>query len=505
MAFGRLKKQEKIKLPLKQCVFNSTQMIDTVLWIDALVSGRYVKHPDNFTYADLGDSSYTTSFLAQSYSDATFYHRHLQYADCTKNFLNLPDNGMSQRLQYIYQGNALSFANLDERSKIVGFIQDSLAPGGYAILPYEATTGWAEYQVVLDLLKEITFRMTDPITSEWLDRVFYELSVLSLKKITALKDKAFIDKLLAYLKSLDASHLEKILKGADFHTFYPSQIRQALNKDNPGAFRFVGTLPIARNYIKLGLDQDQKAFLGDTSDMLMASQRYDLMMMPFQRVDIWQRNYDETANIQTGTTADFYFGCVSNFDQFASKVQKGHATLNFTDAIFTEMRKCLNNGFMTIHEIVQHIQHRVRAPQEVVDRLMLLVMGDQVRFTLKKPHFLDVAANIKPTKLKFKDTHNQRMFSEIRRFFHESGIVIEPNSGLMIPFDQKTSMVIAALTKVHESMVPHYCAEIWMDYKQNSVDISRVQKEFKSILIFFKRHYFGKFLELGLVDQVLVD
>lgn len=505
MAFGHVKKQEKIRLPLKQCVFNSSQMIETILWVDALVSGKYVKHPDNFTYADMSNSSYTASFLAQCYPDALFYHRHFDYAESAQNILDVPAMGMSQRLQYIYQGNTVSFATVDERSKIFDFIQDNLAPGGYVIIPYEATTGWAEYRVVLDLLKEITFLMTDPITPEWLDRVFYELSILSSKKITALKNKAFLDKLLAYLKSLDASHLEKILKGTDFHTFYPSQIREALNNDNPRAFRFVGTLPIARNYIKLGLDAEQKTFLGDTADMLMASQRHDLMMMPFQRVDIWQRSYDETDTIQTGTTSDFYFGCVSDFDQFASKVQKGHVTLNFTDAIFTEMRKCLSKGFMTIHEIVQHMQHRVRAPQEVVDRLMLLVMGDQVRYTLTKPHFFDVDTKIKPPKLKFTHENNQRMFSEIRRFLHESGIVIEPNSGLMIPFDQKTSMVIAALTKVHETMVPQYCAGTWMEFKQHSADLSAIQKEFKSILIFFKRHYFGKFLELGLVDQVLVD
>lgn len=307
------------------------------------------------------------------------------------------------------------------------------------------------------------------------------------------------------MKSLDASHLEKVLKGEDFHTFYPNQIREAFNKDKPGAFRFVGTLPIARNYIKLGLDQTQKTFLGDTADMLMASQRYDLITMPFQRIDIWQRSYDENANLQTGTTSDFYFGCVSDFDHFASKVQKGHVTLNFADAIFTEMRKCLSKGFMTIHEIVQHTQHLVQAPQEVVDRLMLLVMGDQVRYTLTKPHFLDVDTKLKLTKLSFKDEHNRQMFSEVRRFLHESGIVIEPNSGLMIPFDQKTSMVIAALTKVHESLVPQYCAEVWIEYKQHNVDLSAVQKEFKSILIFVKQHYFGKFLELGLIDQVLVD
>ncbi|MDP3935529.1 MAG: hypothetical protein Q8Q56_00840, partial [Alphaproteobacteria bacterium] len=398
MAFSHLKKQEKTRLPLKRCEFNASQLIERVLWVDALVSGRYVKHPDNFMYADMGDSSYTTGFLAQVYADATFYHQNLDYAECPRNLLDFSDIRGSQRFQYLYQGNTLSFATAEERSKMVEFIQDHLAPGGYVIIPYEATTGWAEYRVILDLLKEITLHMTDSITREWLDRVFYELSTLSLKKITALKNKAFLDKLLGYLKSLEASHLEKVLKGTDFHTFYPSQIREALNQKNPFAFRFVGTLPIARNYIKFGLDQDQKAFLGDTADMLMASQRHDLIMMPFQRIDIWQRNYDDNAKIPRGTTSDFYFGCVSDFDQFASKVQKGHVTLNFTDPIFTELRKCFSKGFMTIHEIVQHMQHLVRAPQEIVDRLMLLVIGDQVRYTLKQPHFLGIDTKIKPPK-----------------------------------------------------------------------------------------------------------
>lgn len=267
----------------------------------------------------------------------------------------------------------------------------------------------------------------------------------------------------------------------------------------------MGTLPVIRNYVKLGLSHDQKAFLGNVSDTLMATQRHDLITMPFRRVDIWQRTYDQDASIQTGTTADFYIGCLSEFDQFTSKVQKGHVTLNFTDALYTALRHYLNQGFLKIDEIVTATRHLVRSPQETVDRLMLLIAGDQVRYTLTPPKFSTMDTPVKPSKLHFRYRPNQTMFSDMRLFFKEGGSVIEPISGLITPFDQKTSMVIAAFTKVHETMVPAYCAQAWLEHYSDTVDLLAVQKEFKSILIFFKQHYFGKFLELGLVDQVLVE
>jgi hypothetical protein len=505
MVFHSIKKQEILRTPPKSCGLNSYQVIETILWVDALVSGKYVKHPHNFNYAAMNDDIYTTAVLADAYPAAKFYQSHLQNFSPKQNLSILFSDILSQSIHYMYQGNTVSFANSVERSNLINSIHNNLAPGGYVVISYEGTVGWSEYKVVLDLLKEITLHMPDAVTHEWLDKVFYELSSLSLKKITVLKDNGFLNKLLNYLKSLDALHLEKVLKGTEFHTFYPSQIHQLLNKDNPGAFRFVGTLPVIRNYVKLGLDHDQKAFLGNVSDTLMATQRHDLITMPFQRADIWQRRYDQEASIQTGTTSDFYFGCVSDFDQFASKVQKGHVTLNFTDAIYAAIRKCLSNGFMTLDEIVNATRHLVRSPQETVDRLMLLIAGDQVRYTLNKPILSNIDTRIKPAKLRFCHGVNQNMFSDMRRFFKEGGIVIEPSSGLIIPFDQKTSMVIAAFTKVHETLVPAYCAQMWAEYYNDSIDLPAVQKEFKSILIFFKQHYFGKFLELGLVDQVLVE
>jgi len=502
--FGSIKKQETLMIPGKSSRLKSYQFIETILWVDALVSGKYAKHPMNFKYIDTGDDIYTTELLAEAYPLATFYHSNLNSAYPKRN-LSITQNITEQSIHYLFQGNGLSFQNSAERSDIINSIHNNLAPGGYVVIPYEGTVGWTEYRVVLDLIREITLSFSEPITHEWLDKVFYELCGLSLKKITALKDNGFLNKLLFYLKSLDSAYLDKLLKGSEFYTFYPRQVHQMLNKERSGTFRFVGTLPVIRNYVKLGLDHDQKAFLGNVSDTLMATQRYDLITTPFQRVDIWQRTYDQDVSVQTGTTKDFYVGCVSDFDQFASKVQKGHVTLNFTDAIYTAIRHSLNKGFMTIDELVNATCHLVRSPQETVDRLMLLIAGDQVRYTLNAPKLSNIDTRTKPSKLQFCHAHNQRMFSDVRRFFKEGGIVINPNSGLIIPFDQKTSMVIAAFTKVHETMVPAYCAQTWLEYNKDNIDLIVVQKEFKSILIFFKQHYFGKFLELGLVDRVLVE
>jgi hypothetical protein len=493
-----LKKQETLKVPVKQYQLNFNQYIDPILWVDALISGSYTKHPSNFSYMDIGSSSYTTSVLTKAYPDACFYHQDILRHSSIKKQAIIPNS-----IHYMYTGEQISFCNDMQRKKIYNVIKEIVAPGGYVIIPYETDAGWAEYKVILDLLREITLNMTEPITLSWLDKVFYELETLGTKKISVFKNKAFLDKLLKYLKSIEAEHFQQILCNPNFYTFYPHHIQKALNPAENQEFRFVGSLPMIRNYVNLGFDQDQKDFLANSADLMMASQRQDLILMPFHRIDIWQKIDSQQ---EKGTISDFYLGCVSTFDHFASSVKKGHLTFKFTDTIYTEIRKLLNQNFMTIHEIINHTKHLVRSPQEIVDRLMLLVIGEQIRFTLKQPliskDFTLSLASYK--KLKFKHKCNQSMFSDIRRFYKEIGILIHPESSLIIPFDQKTSMIITALTKVQENLAPQYCAEIWKEYMQKDIDINKVQKEFYSILLFFKRHYLGKFLELDLLDQVLV-
>lgn len=499
--FGVVKKNERIKLPKIERYFNLQQGIDAISWVDALVSGRYIKSPAKFVYVDLSEDAYTASCLAKAFPLGNFYVLNLTNLHYLKNVFELqavPDHSVN----YLYLGHTLSFSAESERKRLFEYISAKLAPGGYVVTPYEARVGWSEYRVVLDLLKELALHATDRITPDWLDKVFFQLNDLGAKQIKALKNKDFLNKLLTYFKSLSDAHLHKILKGDEFHTFYPYEVHHSLNNTS-AAFRYVGALPIFRNYLKLGLDSNQKEFLGDLKDLVMATQRYDLIGMPFFRMDIWQKNY-EAGHLKEGTTSDFYFGCVSNFDQFANKVQRGLMTLNFVDPVFNAIRKLLNMDFFTLPEIIQQVGHLTRSPQEVVDRLMLLVMGDQIRYTLKKPPKFDIDKNIKPTKLHFCFSDNQEMFSDIRRFLNEPGVIVEPISGLLIPFDQKMSMLISALTKVHESMAPQYCAEILTEHLQGQTDKVIIHKEFKSMLIFFKQHYLVKFLELGLIDQVLV-
>lgn len=498
---GVVKKNEKIRLLKQGRQLNLHQGVDAISWVDALVSGQYVKHPSGFVYADMSDDPFTTSMLGKAYPDSTFYMKNEGVLE--KNVFDLslvPDRSVN----YMYLGHTLSFATPQEQFNTFAFIDAKLAPGGYVVMPYEAKVGWSEYQVVLDVLKELAVHTTGLITHEWLDKVFYQLNDLGSKHIKALKNNDFLSKLLTYLKSLSDEHLTKVLKGAVFHTFYPYEVHRALNTSASSLFRYVGTLPIFRNYLKLGLDSNQKQFLGDLKDLLMASQRHDLITMPFFRMDIWQKNFDADS-LEQGTNHDFYFGCVSHFDQFASKVQRGFMTLNFVDPVFNAIRKLLNNEFFTLHEIIKHIGHLTRSPQEVVDRVMLLVMGDQVRYTLKKPNALSGDTPNKPSKLHFCSVVNQEMFADIRRFLHEGSVVIEPVSGVLIPFDQKMSMIISAMTKVHESMVPQYCADVVSEHLQDQPDKGMIHKEFKSLLIFFKNHYLVKFLELGLVDRVLVE
>lgn len=499
-----LKKQETLKIPARKYGLNPHQYIESILWVDALTSGTYTKHPEDFIYVDKSNSVYTASFLSKIHSKARFFHESSDVLSSSNNLqIGLSDVPVNN-VHYMYLGEKLSFCNEVQRKETFEFINDKLAPGGYVITSYEATAGWSEYKVILDLLKEIKSSIPGTVNLNWLDKVFYELESLALKKISTFKDKAFLNKLLYYLKSLEEEHLNSILCKEDFYTFYPYQIHQSLNKPAQTSVRFVGSLPLSRNYVKLGLDDHQKAFLGETADLMMASQRQDLIFMPFHRVDIWQKIPKES--IEKGQISDFYLGCVSDFDQFPSKVTKGHLTFNFMDAIYLHLRKLFNKRFMTIQEIVEQMRDLVRSPQEIVDRLMLLIIGDQLRYTLKKPLFSVASTGYQSQKkIRFKHVENQEMFSDIKRFFTERGIIIHPESGIFIPFDQKTSMIITALTKVNEALVPRYCAEIWATHMNEGIDMVLIEKEFRSILLFFKRHYLGKFLELGLLDQVLVE
>lgn len=500
-----VKKQETIKLSKKKNFLNLNKSIDTILLTDTIISGSYLKHPDNFVYVDISDDSYTAAFLARVYPEANFYHKYLEDVYAERNYAKLGDNVLDNSIHYLYIGNELSFCSDDERMQLYNFIQTKLAPGGYVVMSYEATVGWAEYRVVLDLLKEITINTLDIVNENWLDKVFYELRNLTLKKITALKNKEFLDKILSYLKALPRKHLEKVLLSSDFNTFYSHQIHKLLNVDQGNSFRYVGSLPLAKNYVKLGLDNNQKVFIGETKDLMVASQRQDLILMPFHRVDIWQKNFQD--NFEKGNISDFYFGGISTFDSFSSRASVGHLKINFVDVIYNEIRQLSNADFFTLSEVIDKIGHIAKSPQEIVDHLMLLVMGNQVRYTLKRPVLNEKKINISKasSKLKFVHVENKNMFNDVKKFYTEMGVVIHSESALVIPFDQKTSMVIAAWTKVHEKLVPQYCAEIWKELAQESVEISNIQKEFHSILLFFKRHYFGKFLELGLLDQVLVD
>lgn len=500
-----VKKQKKIKLSNNGNYLNLNKSIDSILLVDTIVSGEYLKHPNGFVYVDISDDIYTASFLAKAYPKADFYHKYLDDAYVEQNYAKLGDNVLDNSIHYLYIGNELSFCSEVERINLYNFIQNKLAPGGYVVMTYEATVGWAEYRVVLDLLKEITLNAMDLLSENWLEKVFYELSSLTLKKITALKNKEFLDKFLSYLRAVPRKHLEKILLSNEFNTFYPHQIHKLLNSDQESNFRYVGSLPLAKNYAKLGLDTSQKSFVGETKDLMLASQRQDLILMPFHRVDIWQKSYE--AELPKGTIADFYFGCISTFDYFSSKVSVGHLKINFIDVIYNEIRQLFNAGFFTLNEVINKIGYIANSSQEIADHLMLLVMGAQVRYTFKKPMLRKREVNIQEpiTKLNFLHVENKNMFSDVRKFYTEIGVVIDSESGLIIPFDQKTSMVIAAWTKVHEKLVPQYCAEIWKEFSQENIEITAIQKEFHSIFLFFKRHYFGKFLELGLLDQVLVD
>lgn len=246
----------------------------------------------------------------------------------------------------------------------------------------------------------------------------------------------------------------------------------------------------------------QKEFIGSADMSIVGAQRQDLVLMPLHRVDIWQRPAD--GHKERGELSDFYLGCLSDFDHFAPEVKAGHLKLKFSDAIYARLREACGQGFQTLEAIISQIIPFAKSSQEVANRLMLLVMGGQLSYTRTPPKFSQSEHTDEIGKIRFLHAGNAARFANVEAFVHTTGSIAIDGCGMVIPFDQKTSAVMAALTKVHESMVAEYCADIWVR-ADTSLDMDALVKEFKFVLGFFRRHYLGKFLAMGIVDRVLVD
>lgn len=138
-----LKKQEIITLSKCTHHLNAHQLIEPILWVDALVSGNYTKHSNAFTYVDLSNDLYTTKMLAKIYPEARFYHKLCMESD--KNLHPLINDRINENsVDYLYLGRALSISSAAQQGSIVQFVQQKLSQGGYVIIPYEATVGWSE-------------------------------------------------------------------------------------------------------------------------------------------------------------------------------------------------------------------------------------------------------------------------------------------------------------------------------------------------------------------------
>ncbi len=501
MLFG-LKKKPVFATKVKGVAFDPSQLIEPILWVDGVVSGGYQAPPSSAVYVNLSDEEKTTGCLSEMYPEWEFYAQKLQNGG-RKNLRLISALQPSQQVHYIYLGNKISFLAPREREVALEFVHKHLAPGGYVVVGYEAEAGWSQYKVVIDLIRELTLEQEEPIDLAWLDKVFFELYKLAELKISVFQNKKFLERLLNYLKSLPYDHLEKILKSKHFHTFYPNGVHKLLLGAHKEGLNFVGSLPISRNYLHLGLTSEQKQFLGSSEMSVMGAQRQDLILMPLHRMDIWKKPVEKINRQER--LSNFYLGCISDFEYFPSNVQCGHLKINFSDAIYTKLREICGDGFKSINQIVNSAKTFAPSLQEIADRLMMLVMSGQVAYTRTPPVVKQTRGALnKIGKLRFVHAENTARFSNIRSFITNIGVVVVPGKGMAIPFDQKTSAVMVALTKVHESFVPQYCAEAWKDY-DDSLDLEVIKQEFKSVLRFFKCHYLGKFLALGLLDQVLVE
>lgn len=498
----QLEKQDNLKSLKSVKYLKKYQLIENILWVSLITQGRSACLPEGFTYVSFSESVYTTNLLAQVHPKATFFinaPKHASESLNVKTFTQLEDINLPIHVAYI---DNVSLLSPIEWLNIKNYLLGALAPGGCIVLGYESKIGWGEYNVVFDLIKlELAASNTGAITRKDLDSVFYYLQQLAEKNITLFANKVKLNRLFQHLKSVSVDDLNKLLFSPHLNTYYAHDMFQPQHD-----VKYVGEMPMVNNYLHLGLTQEQKAFVGSyTENSLTAVERRDLITLPFLKMDVWSK-CESDQPYKTMCAEDVYFGVYSIADRFPESVKIGNISFNFQGEAFTVLRAIFNaHGFLKISAILEKVSHLGLPAQIVVNQLMILVATEQLKvsfFPSKTRAYEE--ANVKEYKLKFKHVMNQNMFSDMYKFFNESGVVIDPETHLVIPFDQRMCMVMAALTKVSVSFVAQYCAEAWCKKYEEDVKIQSITAEFKSILLRFKKHYFVKFLELNLIDQVLV-
>lgn len=499
----QLKKQNFLKAIKTSYYINNYQCLENIAWVALITQGKFAQFPENFVYVDFSSNSYTASLISETYPNAKVYTNQkplVSTSNKIQNIMNIEE--VSEPIHLVYIDN-ISFISREDWFQMREALIKKVIPGGYIVLGHENKIGWEGFQVVADLIRgELMSLGRDRVTHQDLDNIFTYFNQLALKKISVFGDGSELKRFLTYLKTLSEVELSDLFLKKAPVTYTTSNVFQS-----DSGLHYVGSLPIVNNYIHLGLDGAQKDFVGSVSSSgLNAVERKDMISLPFFKTDIWQKNRSEV-NTSFLDINKVYFGVYSTLESFPHSLKVKNFTFDFKGSLNTALRGLLNEkGFLTLSEILANLKNVNEPEQVIVNQVMVLIAAGQIKVSLHPSKYkaLNRDQLLKNYKLKFKDVTNQNMFSDVYKFFHQQGVLVDKSTRLLIPFDSPMCMIMTGLTKVSSNLVAQYCAETWCEKYSEKIDISKVIAEFRSKLLKFEKHYLVKFLELNIADQVLV-
>lgn len=499
----QLEKQSILSKQLSSVELNPYQLLEHIFWVNLITQNGFYSLPEDFVYVDFSNNHYTINLMAKLYPNATFYVKGPTQHTKPSNVRCFNDvSEINIAIHFVYFENISTLSASDWVS-----LKDQLLPllvnNGHIVVGHENKIGWDGFSALLDLIKlEFTALNKKTITHQDLDSVFFYFNQLSDKKISIFENKTNLQRLLSYLKGLPLYKLNELILSSE-NTQYTT--RSVFQKTE--GVKYTGALPVVSNYIHLGLDEQQKEFVGNfNSNPVNAIERRDLISQPFFKMEIWEKNTGEAVQKLCGVDS-LYFGVYSRADSFPNMLKVENVTFNFKGALLTKLRDVFNkHGFLKLEDVLFKLEGVDEPQQSIVSQIMVLVAAGQIKVALNPSKYKahDNFALSKNYKIKFKHAANQDMFSDVYKFLNESGVITDFSTRLLVPFDSKMSMLFSALTKVVSSIAPQYCAEIWCKNFGAESEINKVAAEFQAILLRFQKYYLVKFLELDLVDQVLV-
>ncbi|WP_103921829.1 class I SAM-dependent methyltransferase [Candidatus Venteria ishoeyi] len=479
-----------------------------------------------FTYCELGcGGASTTLLLAAANPQGRFFGvdinpEHIAYAreearlsklsniEFLEKDLNVIENHELPEFDFITIHGMYSWVGEATRQHLLQFINNKLKPGGLVMLSYNAMPGSSMIQPIRDMMLAYTLGMEDaPLLEKVQEGIKY------LRYLCEHDAGFFVENPLAksaienYLER-DDHYLAHEFFNQHWKPFYFIEVAQHMAE---AELSFVGTLPIASNYLESSIPSVFHDFFKGAPDRVTLERHKAFVRNDRFRRDVYIKAADWSLAEEKRPPLfqDFYFG--TEYSSVSQEVVLENGKEQVHLEFRGEPRKTVQESLCQIAQNLAQLQQtenlKNHSSSDVLEAVNLLILGGEFRaFAQPAKPAAPINAPLSPEKLHIPCAFNQRILEYCHQS-EEAGVYLaSPVLGDGLLLSLLEALLLYGLTQVPLEAIPQWA---WMRLdsagkslnvqgeaiNDQQTQIELLQTELDQLLTM----RLGKFFELGLI------